>query len=294
MNEYTKELYHHGILGMKWGVRRYQNSDGTLTSAGKERALKNQKSLNKQANKAESRYHLTQERTIPSGTKIYRTSINPNEKLEGSAYVSYLDVDRNHYNGGWIRKNGNADNAYEYEFRLNKDIRIPSRKEQQDVINEVVNSNKKYINEIVKSYVEQTVPKGSWTYFEMNEYYKGGIKKYTKDLVDKWKDKTPSDAAYTVCQSLGLAPNIKKEIIAKLEKKGYNAMTDEASVGGQNGWAREGYDPLIIFDSSYLSVVNKKLITSTKESKANKKDVNWQRKAQKNSAYWSDTKGLVL
>ena len=30
-------LAHHGILGMKWGVRRYQNSDGTLTSAGKKR-----------------------------------------------------------------------------------------------------------------------------------------------------------------------------------------------------------------------------------------------------------------
>ena len=35
--KYYNELYHHGVVGMKWGVRRYQNKDGSLTNAGKRR-----------------------------------------------------------------------------------------------------------------------------------------------------------------------------------------------------------------------------------------------------------------
>lgn len=37
MNYNNETLYHHGIKGQKWGLRRFQNSDGTYTEAGKKR-----------------------------------------------------------------------------------------------------------------------------------------------------------------------------------------------------------------------------------------------------------------
>ena len=42
---YDGELYHWGIKGMKWGVRRYQNKDGALTPAGKNRKKNNVEDL---------------------------------------------------------------------------------------------------------------------------------------------------------------------------------------------------------------------------------------------------------
>lgn len=46
-----QELYHHGIKGQKWGVRNYQNPDGSLTSAGRERYGESSRSIKKLSKK---------------------------------------------------------------------------------------------------------------------------------------------------------------------------------------------------------------------------------------------------
>ena len=66
------ELYHHGILGMKWGVRRYQNADGTLTAKGKARYMK-----------VESSEHLQKSETRKA-RKILNTHVNMDPKYAQS------------------------------------------------------------------------------------------------------------------------------------------------------------------------------------------------------------------
>ena len=46
-------LMHHGVLGMKWGVRRYQNADGSLTAAGRKRYNKQEAKENYKKAKAD-------------------------------------------------------------------------------------------------------------------------------------------------------------------------------------------------------------------------------------------------
>lgn len=53
---FTNELYHHGVKGMRWGIRNYQNADGTLTAEGRARYGIDRKNKNYDKSNALGKY----------------------------------------------------------------------------------------------------------------------------------------------------------------------------------------------------------------------------------------------
>ena len=94
MNNYV--LAHHGVLGMHWGVRRYQNKDGSLTSAGKKRAQKLDSEYQKLTGKRLKKSDATKKKTSnKSESKPKSKSISEMTDQEIQAKINRITLENN-------------------------------------------------------------------------------------------------------------------------------------------------------------------------------------------------------
>lgn len=231
-NEYNY-LCHYGIKGMKWGVRRYQNPDGSLTAEGRKRYGSNSTIYSK-------------------GEKFYRISTKKEETEKNNyKYVSKLESDRNYYKGIYAQdimfdpnkyttesyanaklkdvvddyKNSGY-NLYELTYEAKRDIVSPNKKTRVKVFSEMIEQDPQLVKQIHDDLInDKYFGKDPELRKEIDEVLT--INKDTK-LSDIQKDKR---AFQLFSASLNNSDEIRNKYFDILKEYGYNAIVDDNDAG---------------------------------------------------------------
>lgn len=216
MRYYSEELYHHGIKGMRWGVRRYQNKDGSLTPAGKVRYA--------EVSDKQIRVNKDGSSTIPEGfvfNRVGKQTLDVNES--GALYVSYGKEDAARY----VKNLGptpignlfGTSSHYVQHIGVNSDIKMPSDSDTVSLTIKAVKNNKKVLDSFRESIYSMTATDDPFA-----------------DITDKDIDRALSNPkskeairlAYSVNSMLG-DPNYASEskmIYDLFRSNGYDAIPD--------------------------------------------------------------------
>lgn len=125
---YETELYHYGILGMKWGVRRYQNPDGSLTPAGREHYNQKLTRTNEKLAKAQSRKPKLDNRVTQAKSKADQKTAKVKDLESRLIFKTKLTT--------WMAKRGEAkalkalSKAEKMKFKNDKQIDKLTKKGQ--------------------------------------------------------------------------------------------------------------------------------------------------------------------
>ena len=209
-------LSHHGIKGMRWGVRRYQNKDGSLTNAGKKRYYEESDKVIKQNRDGSS--------TIPRGFKFNRvgkTTLDVNQS--GGLFVSYGKEDAARYikylGPTPISKLlGTAGEAVQH-ISVKDELRMPSNEQTAKETAKLLLSNEKLLENFNKSI---------YSLAATGDTNKSFSKEDIKRALESPKSKEAQKISYGISSFLGDGnyANDSKLVYEHFRNKGYDVIPD--------------------------------------------------------------------